>query len=318
MASISPLFTKWFGSGLTGGAAGEWLQLTALTMDILRRPKRLGGIKMDLELVWFKPTSEGKKPSRRQKKLICTLIRPKRSIEEIVVRRASLSNHQQQQEAAAAAAAVCSSRGRKATPQEETIKTMDLLQPIDHLSLDSQAKKFEPQKHAPTPSQSQNINAAQPLRGSFRLRRRSLAGDEAAAAELAASISVLAHSKPSENSAAASDVEHLREAKDQHDGSLCVQLPRDTGRLLSCHRLCAPVGPFDTLSYWSSPAVWSREMLRRGTVLERHDPGHHALQIELYDKHGNAAPWPTNPGVKVVVTWESNLRAVADAGGGTR
>ena len=307
LASISPTFTRWFGSGLTGGAAGEWCQLTALTMDMLRRPKRLGGIKMDLELVWFRPTAEEEAQSTAEEVDLHTDTTEEKAVEEIVVRRASLSNHQQQQEAAAsAAAAFARLEAEKQRRKKKPSKTIDLLQPVDHLSLDSQAKKAEPQKHAPAPSQSQNINAAQPLRGSFRLRRRSLAGDEAAAAELAASISVLAHSKPLENSAAASDPEHLREAKDQHDGTYVFNYRETQAGYYRAIVLCAGRAIRHFIVLVEPGRLDPEKCFVGGPCFEKHDPGHHALQIELYDKHGNAAPWPTNPGVKVVVTWESN------------
>ena len=161
--------------------------------------------------------------------------------------------------------------------------------------------------------------AAQPLRGSFRLRRRSLAGDEAAAAELLASISALTKSN-ADNAAAASDPEHLREAKDQHDGSYLFNYRETQAGYYRAIVLCGGRSIKHFIVLIDPGRLDPEKCFVGGPCFETSEPGHHVLQVELYDKYGNAAPWPTNPGVKVVVTWQEspNVNAVAGMVGGAK
>ena len=198
-------------------------------------------------------------------------------------------------------------------------KELDSLKSIDHLNTDrpaSHSSRF--QMHALKAAAAaqapgdQPTQVAQPLRGSFRLRRRSLAGDEAAAAELAASISALSHSRASENSAAAHDVEHLREAKDQHDGSYTFNYRETQAGYYRAIVLCAGRAIRNFIVLIEPGRLEPTKCFVGGPCFETTDPGRHALQVELYDAYGNAAPWPTNPGVKVVVKLENN-RGLIDA-----
>ena len=70
---------------------------------------------------------------------------------------------------------------------------------------------------------------------------------------------------------------------------------------------CAPAGPFDTLLCWSSLAAWTpRNALSGDPALRSMTQDTMRCRSSSTTSMAMPPPWPTNPGVKVVVTWESN------------
>ena len=313
LASASSSHTQWYGSGLRGGLAGERCKLTAYTMDVHRRPKRLGGIPMALELVWLKPTEVEAAQSTQAEIDALTDTTDDATIVRLVQLR--LSMREERQAAARAAARAVLGEGaftsqKKATAAAKAEAEAEAAM-LEHQRrmMDDPSDPFNVNLPSLTLAQQRSVFAAAGLAtstsgGSCWQRRGIERGDMAASAASAAPAAAISSLQSAGNTNVAADPDHLREAHDLRDGRYQLQYREIEAGYYRAIALSGGVAIHHFVILIEPGRLSPDKCFVGGTCLTANATGEHALHIELHDKYGNAAAWPESPGVLVNVCWE--------------